>query len=280
MPVKDLGNIPHKLLLFGGVYGNLHALKALKKIADREKFTPAQVIFNGDAAAYCAFPEKCVQFIKDWNIHGIAGNVEIQLRDGSDDCGCNFDDGTTCDKLSDRWYPYVQQNISRSSLEWMNCLCDCIKFEMNGYTVTVVHGSFRNVSQYIFKSTDWSVKEKEFKAAETDIIIGGHCGLPFSDQQNERLWANTGALGMPANDGTSRVWYLMMEPFKDNRILLEHRSFEYENKQSAAAIEKEGLPDEYRKTLLNGIWDNCDILAEPETRQQGKRLSINPSFYG
>jgi hypothetical protein len=35
---------------------------------------------------------------------------------------------------------------------------------------------------------------------------------------------------------------------------------------------EKGLPASYAKTLLTGIWDNCEILPEKETRNQGKPI--------
>lgn len=274
MNTEDLGTISDKLLIFGGAYGNLQALTRLKEIAESQNFNSMQIIFTGDAAAYCAHPEECIQLIKKWDIYAIAGNVEIQLREESDDCGCNFEAGTTCERLSRQWYPYVQQKVSPSSLEWMHQLPDSLRFSINGYTVQVVHGSYTDVSQYVFKSTGWKVKHKEFDAAGSDIIIGGHCGIPFSDHQTNRLWFNAGVIGMPANDNTPRAWYATAEP-ADSGILLKHHSFEYDHHQTAEAMKSENLPSEYWKTLCSGIWDNCDILPDQETREQGNRLSLS-----
>lgn len=44
-----------------------------------------RIIFTGDASAYCAHPEECVQLIKEWDILSIAGNIEIQLAKRLDD---------------------------------------------------------------------------------------------------------------------------------------------------------------------------------------------------
>lgn len=88
MRIKELGTISDSLLIFGGAYGNIHALSEMKSIAKKNGYHPEQVIFIGDAAAYCAYPERCVQLLAQWGVHAIAGNVEIQLREDRDDCGC------------------------------------------------------------------------------------------------------------------------------------------------------------------------------------------------
>ena len=78
---KHIGKLRGKTLIFGGVYSNFQALKKLMLIAKKEQIPSQNIICTGDIVAYCAEPERCVQAIKDWNIHSILGNVEIQLRD-------------------------------------------------------------------------------------------------------------------------------------------------------------------------------------------------------
>jgi predicted phosphodiesterase len=56
--------------------------------------------------------------------------------------------------------------------------------------VTVVHGSYFNTSEFIFKSTVWEDIVANFKATDSDVIIAGHCGLPFNKTQDGLLWLN------------------------------------------------------------------------------------------
>jgi hypothetical protein len=76
---------------------------------------------------------------------------------------------------------------------------------------------------------------------------------------------------MPANDGTSRVWYLILEE-TESGIFFQHHSFYYDNTTARQLMEKEKLPCAYSDTLESGIWDNCDILPDVETQQQGLRI--------
>lgn len=274
MQIKQLKNLSDKLLVFGGAYGNLEALTEIRNIAQTEAYRPEQVIFTGDAVAYCTQPEQCVQLLAEWGVHAIAGNVEIQLREGRDTCGCNFKEGTVCDRLSQQWYPFVKQNISNSSLDWMSDLPRVIKFTFQGRNFAVVHGSYKNVSSYIFKSTKWSRKQKELVSADCDIIIAGHCGIPFYNVKDGIAWINAGVIGMPANDGTPRGWYLTLEPVKNGSIRFELKSLKYDYEKTAQTMKENKLPDEYCQALRTGIWDNCEILPPAESGLQGKRLDF------
>ena len=79
---------------------------------------------------------------------------------------------------------------------------------------------------------------------------------------------------MPANDGTTRVWFLIIDNEKGNGISFKHQSFEYEFSEAADNMKREKLPIPYALTLSTGLWDNCEILPQFETEMQGKRLSF------
>ena len=86
----NLGKINGPLLVFGGVYSNFQALEALLIMAEIHQIPSSNLICTGDVVAYCAQPEESVQKMNDLGIKSIAGNVELQLRDGLADCACDF----------------------------------------------------------------------------------------------------------------------------------------------------------------------------------------------
>ena len=268
--VKKISITANRILLFGGVYSNLQAVQKLKSIAELKGFSPNEIICNGDIVGYCAQPEECLQFVKAWGIHNIIGNVEENLREKEDDCGCDFEEGTRCDILSRQWYPYTQNVVSQRSVEWLKTLPRHLEIDFAGKKWAVVHGSPSNVSEFIFNSTDWAVKEKYLEELKVDGIIAGHSGLPFSNEKNDKYWVNPGVIGMPANDGNTAVWYAILT-VENDKINVEHHSFEYDHQKANELMLEKGLPDSYAKTLLTGIWDNCDILPVEETKVQGEK---------
>jgi predicted phosphodiesterase len=277
MWVKDLGILSGKILVFGGVYSNLQALEKLISIAQEQGIPPENILCTGDIVGYCAQPEECVQRIRQWGIQGIAGNVEIQLRNREADCGCNFDEGSTCDTLSQKWYPFAQSQLSEDSIEWMMQLPHHLQFKYGNQGVYVLHGSYANPSEFVFRSTPWDKKAVQFQETQAGIILAGHCGLPFHQEQDGQLWLNAGVIGMPANDGTPRVWYAILD-LKENDLDYQHQCFEYDHETAARLMEQHQLPREYSKTLGTGIWDNCDILPQEETAKQGKRLELETRY--
>ncbi len=271
--IKDIGNLSGKVLLFGGVYSNLQALEQLKTIAESEYISPENCICTGDIVGYCAQPEETIQFFKSWGAQSIAGNVEIQLREGAENCGCDFTKGSRCDGFSELWYSFAQSKLSKNSLQFMETLPHYIQFIYANKKVTVVHGSYFNTSEFLFKSTPWETKQPNFSVSDSDVIIAGHCGLPFSQQENNLLWLNPGVIGMPANDGTPNVWYAILEDENDT-FKFKHHNFIYNHEVTSQLMQNELLPKEYAQTILNGIWDNLEILPIEESVLQGKKIKF------
>jgi alkylhydroperoxidase/carboxymuconolactone decarboxylase family protein len=272
--IKHIGTKDGKLLLFGGVYSNLQALEKLISIAAEEGISPKHCICTGDITGYCAQPEETVQLFRKWGALSIAGNVELQLANDSEDCGCDFKAGGRCDDFSKMWFPYTKGYLSKESLSWMETIPEYVSFQYGDKKITVVHGNYGNVSEFIFASNADTSKQECFDQTESAIIIAGHCGLPFHQSIKDKLWLNPGVIGMPANDGTPKVWYMLLE-IEDGDIKYTHQSFEYDAETAQSLMYKNHLPEAYGDTLTSGIWDNMEILPEIEKMGQGIPIYFN-----
>lgn len=268
-----IGTLKGPVLIFGGVYSNFQALERLMEIAKAKKIPSSNIICTGDIVAYCANPEACLQAIRTWGIHCISGNVELQLVNNEDDCGCNFEESTPCDLFSKNWYPFAKSAISAESLEWLETLPEFIQFKYAQKECFVLHGAYENTSEFIFKSSPWATKGKQFEQLNVDVILAGHCGIPFYDNHQDKHWLNAGVIGMPANDGATAVWYLELSD-QQGFFDFDFHNFEYEHLKTAQLMEENGLPKAYAHTLRTGIWDNCDILPTIESKQQGLPLLV------
>jgi predicted phosphodiesterase len=271
--ITDLGIIKGKTLLFGGVYSNLQALEALKAIAEKENIPAENCICTGDIVGYCAQPEETVQLFKIWKAKSILGNVEIQLAESAEDCGCDFTEGSRCDGFSKLWYPFAQSKLSKISIDYLATLPDYISFTYANKKVTVVHGDYFNVSEFVFKSTDWELKSKNFEATESNVIIAGHCGLPFNQDKDKNLGLNPGVIGMPANDGSPQVWYAILDD-TNGSLEFSHYNLDYNYKLTNKLMQNGLLPEEYARTIITGIWDNTEILPAVESGLQGFGITL------
>ena len=152
---------------------------------------------------------------------------------------------------------------------------DHIIFEYACQKVGIVHGSYNHVSQFIFKSTDWSEKQQNFDSLNVDVIVAGHCGLPFADHYRDQTWLNPGVLGMPANNGSNKTWAMIIDDAQGMNY--EHFQLKYDHNTTIVEMQKNRLPAEYAVTLQTGIWDNMEILPDVEKELQGSEIILeNP----
>lgn len=260
----------HPLLVFGGPYSNLRATSALADLARRTGIPASHVICTGDVVAYCAEPEETVSLIREWGCHVIAGNCEESLSSGAADCGCNFEEGTACERLSKGWYPYADARVSADSRAWMKALPATLAFRYAGRRFRVVHGSIAETARWVFAS-DAERVAAEWRAADADIVVAGHCGIPFVSRIGRAAWFNCGVIGMPANDGTPDGWYGLVTPSAGGVTLSLHR-LAYDHQAAAADMRRSGHANEYARTLVTGIWPSFDVLPAAEKAATGKRL--------
>lgn len=269
-PVRDLGDVDGPLIAFGGPLSNLDALDALMARAEALGIAPAAMISTGDTVAYGADPEACAQRLKESGVHVVMGNCEEALAEGAGDCGCNFATGSTCDALAGRWYSYAQARISDETRAWMAALPRRIDFAMAGVRFSAVHGGVHRINRYLFASDAGAIAEA-LAALDADVAIAGHAGLPFSRTVGARLWHNPGALGLPANDGTPRVWYSVIAP-EGQGVALARCALAYDHEAQAARMRAAGLPEAYAAALETGLWPDTAILPGPEAAATGRPL--------
>ena len=265
----DFGN-DARLLVFGGPYSNLRATEALATEARRLAIPPSHVICTGDVVAYCAEPEETAQAVAAWGCHVIQGNCEQQLAEGADDCACNFEEGSACDLLAKGWYPFSNARISLEMRAWMGGLPGTLNFRLAGATFRVVHGGVAQVNRWVFGS-ETGVLREELERAGADVVIAGHCGVPFIHRSGRKVWFNPGVIGMPANDGTTDVWYGLVTARAGAIQMTTHR-LAYDHVAAAASMRRYGYANGYARALVTGLWPSLDVFPPEERAATGKRL--------
>lgn len=262
MKIRDLGELVGPVLAFGGPCSNLQATRALIAEAARRGIAPGNCICTGDVVAYCADPAATVGLIRDFGCPVIAGNVERQLGAGAGSCGCGFDPGTACDRMSAAWYAHADAAIGPADREWMAELPDWITFSHAGRTHAVVHGGGSDVARFLWPVTtrvefarEWDLIERA--AGPVDVVIAGHSGLPFIHEFSFGTWINAGVIGMPPHDGTPRTAFALLQAAGPSL----HR-LDYDHDTAADAMVAEGLTQGYDAALRTGYWPSEEVLPE------------------
>lgn len=264
--VLDLGHLDGPVMLFGGPYSNLHATQALVARARDLGISPDHMICTGDVVAYCGDPARTVATIRALDCAVVAGNCEKQLAAYEMDCGCGFAAGSTCDLLSAGWYAHADRAIGAAGRAWMAELPDIVTFTHRNHRCAVIHGGVTDISRFL-----WPVSpEAEFSEeidqlnevmGPVDIVIAGHCGVPFQRSIGAATWINAGVIGMPPHDGKSEVRFALLE---DGVGRIEHLA--YDHHAAAGAMRQNGLTQGYDAALVSGYWPSEEVLP-PDLRR-------------
>jgi len=261
-------------LVFGGVYSNAQALDALFAFAHARGIPPERWICTGDVIAYCADARACLERVRDSGAVLIAGNCEESLGAQAQDCGCGFAPGSSCDALSASWYAHALLQMDAGLRDYLRALPPRLDVTINGLKLAIVHGAPDETSRFVFASAPDRVLLHDIAASGCDGVLAGHSGLPFTRIMDGKLWHNSGALGMPANDGTPRIWCSVLTPGDAPRSLqIEHVALDYDYAGAAAAMRKARLPEGYARALETGLWPSCDVLPKDEIKVSGKPMT-------
>lgn len=259
------------VLVFGGCYGNFEATEAVLRAADSLQIPPARMICTGDLVAYCADARATVDLIRKIGVHVVMGNCEESLGSHADDCGCGFTKGSSCDQLSTAWYAHADAEINEDTRAWMGSLPRRLDIMIGQRRLAIIHGGVERINEFIFASSSAELFRNQLDKSGCDGVIGGHCGIPFTRIVDGRIWHNSGAIGMPANDGTSRTWFSVIIP-ASNGIKVRHIALTYDHENAVKKIRAAGLPEGYASALQSGLWPSCDVLPANELKLRGEAI--------
>lgn len=264
--VADLGTIDGDVLAFGGIVSNAQSFAALLRLAGERGFEPHQMVSTGDVVAYCGQPAACVAALRALGAPSIRGNCEESIAARAADCGCGFPAGSVCDLLSVAWYAHADRQLGPAARDWMAGLPRFATFRAHGRRWGVVHGGATGINRYLWPTSQEACFTEEIAAFERlagpiEGILAGHCGVPFLREVGGRLWFNTGALGMPPNDGDPRTSFGVIGR-EGPRI----ERLEYDYATAAAVMRAADLTQGYDRALGTGWWPSQEVLP-PELRR-------------
>ncbi len=256
------------LALFGGVYGNVHALAA---VLEHSRLRGDQKIWClGDVGGFCACPEDCAHILQSGRVSTLQGNYDHSLANWLDDCACGYTDPR--DNMFARLaYEYTSDNVTVETRLWMETLEPQARFVVNGRRVLLCHGSPRRVNEFLWESAcSDAFLEWLCDTYEADVIACSHTGLHWHRAlSSERHFVNVGAIGRPAHDGRTCVWYAALTFRSDGSLAVELRDVPYDHEAAAREMEREGLPPEFVETIRTGWWTTC--LENVPVKERGRR---------
>ena len=257
-----------KVALFGGVYNNHLALKQLVK--ECAGIGVDAIFCLGDVGGFGPHPDRCFPFLRDGKISTIAGNYDISLAQGREDCGCGYTDPRD-NHFAQISYEYTFQRTSDTHKAWLATLPQTQRFYLGPMQILLCHGSPRQTNEFLWESTSpdhllWKFTE-DYNA---DVICCTHTGIKWHRHLAEgRHYLNVGVIGRPENDGGTHVWFTLLEHV-NGQFRCGSSPLHYDHDQLAKEMEEENLPEEFMATIRTGWWTTCLEIMPGKERLRGK----------
>ncbi len=260
-----------RIAVLGGVYSNHLALASA--LADARRRGAEAVYCLGDLGAFGPHPDKVPPLLREHGVATLRGNYDDSLARGLDDCQCGYTDprDNAFARLS---YQYTFRNTSEANRRWMGTLPGEIRVRLGESRVLMCHGSPRRMNEFLWESTTPThFLDLLCRKHDADVVLATHTGLHWARALADgRLFANVGAIGRPANDGRTHVWYALLQAAarggKPPRI--EFVPVEYDYRALAEEMRREGLPAEFIETIETGWWTTCLEILPAKERRRGR----------
>ena len=264
-----------RLAAFGGIYSNHLALEAA--IEDARRRGVDAMICLGDLGAFGPNPDKIFPLLHEHRIPVVRGNYDDSIARGLDDCQCGYTDpkDNAYARLS---YAYTFRKTSPENRSFMAGFPREIRLRLGDLDVLACHGSPRQTNEFLWESTTPThFLDMLAREAGADVVLGTHTGIPWArrwrstgpDGEVERTYVNVGALGRPANDGRTEVWYAVLDA-EGRDLSVELVPIAYDHEALAAEMRAEELPEEFVETILTGWWTTCLEILPGKERAAGR----------
>ncbi|MSP61721.1 MAG: metallophosphoesterase [Myxococcales bacterium] len=263
--------MPDLICVFGGVYSNHLALAATVEAAWRRGARRFYCL--GDLGGFGPNPDKVLPLLREHEVTVLQGNYDHSVGHGLADCGCGYTDPRD-NHYAQLSYDYTLARTGDEFRAYQRALPEVIVEEWAGKRVRMAHGSPRRVNEFLWESAAPDAFLARLMDAErADVLLVTHTGIPWQRTLPDgRLVVNVGAIGRPANDGTTDVWYALITVGEETaqRVSAELCRLPYDHPRLAAEMRAEGLPPEFVATIETGFWTTCLEILPPKERMRGR----------
>jgi len=257
-----------RIALFGGVYSNHLALAALLEDAPRRG--AARIYCLGDLGAFGPRPDKIFPLLRDAQIPVVQGNYDNSVGNNLADCQCGYTDAKD-NYFARLSYNYTFANTALKNKTWMRGLPAEIRLDLNGVRMLLCHGSPRKMNEFLWETTtSVAFLERLCQNHDADVIVGTHTGLHWHRAlPSGKHFVNCGAIGRPANDGRTCVWYATIAVSDLKQVEVDFIPLIYDQEQLATEMRAENLPEEFAQTIETGWWTTCLEVLPMKERARG-----------
>jgi len=242
--------------LLSDVHANLPALQAvLDHIAGQHGI--AATYHLGDLVGYAPWPNETVALLRDFRVHGVAGNYDSTIATEYKHCGCRYEDPHQ-EELSHLSYEWTRRHVSATTKEYLGGLPFRLDLRplgghLAGPRVIGLHGTptLNTVYWTEDRPDSFCTHMAGFAGAQPgDVVAFGHTHKPWYRQVEGIHFLNTGSVGRP-KDGDWRAGYVVLDVDQET-VRVEFVRVEYDIEAAMEGILASELPDEFAEYLRTG----------------------------
>lgn len=236
-----------RIAIISDIHSNITALKAV--LSDIEEQEINKIYCTGDLVGYAPFPNEVIDFIREKQIPTVMGNYDDAVGNMRFVCGCDYKD-EKAQALGEASISWTKEHTSEQNKEFLRSLPEEIRFEAEGKTILLVHGSPGILNEYIFENTPAEQMSGYLAKGNCDILICGHTHRPFHAVLGQGHIINAGSVGKPKH-GNPKATYVVVT--FNGKVNVETRMVNYDFEAVAKAIESSNLPNEFAELIRKGI---------------------------
>ena len=266
-----------RIAAFGGAYANPYALSAM---LDDARGRGCGRIFNlGDLGGFGAECDAVWPLLEEHGVESIAGNYDIAIGRGDDDCGCGYTSERD-NEFAQLMYDHTRDATGTDFAAWMHELPGEHREEIEGVDVHLVHGSPLAVNDFLWESLDDDELRMRLHSSGADVLLCTHTGIAWQRRVDipsggrrrgtgGTLVVNVGAVGRPANDGRRETWYAVVD-LDAGAATAELVAVNYDWRAQAASMRAARMPEPFVETIETGWWTTCLEIVPPPERARGR----------
>ncbi len=255
-----------RIAAFGGVYANPYALRAL--LDDARRRGCEQLYCLGDLGGFGAECDAVWPLLLEHDVTTIAGNYDVAIGRGDDDCGCGYADERD-NRYAQIMYDYTRAHTSAAFAGWMASLPGELRVRIGGVDAHLVHGSPLAINDFLWESLPDEELALRVQGSGAQLLLCSHTGIAWSRVVDGTRIVNVGAIGRPANDGRPEVWYAVIDLAAGAVLSVELVALAYDWRSQAASMRRAGLPAPFAETIETGWWTTCLEVVPPRERARG-----------
>lgn len=234
-----------RVVLFSDIHSNIHALDAVLKHIRKQ--SPDAVYCLGDIVSGCAFPNECIDRVRELNIPVVRGNHDEDVVD-------IFRSGrveTSSMNLNTRAKHWTAKVLGSEQARYLATLPFSATAEIEGLKFRFVHGSPRKTTEGIYPHTGDDKLRDIARSAKFKVLCCAHTHYPFISFHKKRWFVNSGTAGRPKMR-TPLVNYVVLTVRKGD-VEAEFPMVSYELHKAVEGILRSGLPTYFAEIISRGI---------------------------